>query len=151
MMALLHKEKLIQCIENVVLTGGTVLLLLQNIVVSEISYMGDTYIYFTFIANHVLQRKEDLTGATSNNIATMFYIWIIQNPQNITIWSGVPRTQIYFANVLYHTNYNHVCIQDFWNVSTSVGPCIFIVRTIWCTICTSFYPFTNIMSPNVFQ
>ncbi|WZU96909.1 A151R [African swine fever virus] len=151
MMALLHKKKLIECIENEVLSGGTVLLLVKNIVVSEISYIDNSYKYFTFNANHDLKSKEDLKGATSNNIAKMIYNWIIKNPQNNKIWSGEPRTQIYFENDLYHTNYNHECIKDFWGVSTSVGPCIFNDRSIWCTKCTSFYPFTNIMSPNIFQ
>lgn len=112
-MALLHKEKLIECIYHELENGGTILLLTKNIVVSEISYIGNTYKYFTFNDNHDLISKEDLKGATSKNIAKMIYNWIIKNPQNNKIWSGEPRTQIYFENDLYHTNYNHKCIKDF--------------------------------------
>ncbi|AJL34051.1 BA71V-A151R [African swine fever virus] len=150
-MALLHKEKLIECIDNELQNSGTLLLLTKNIVVSEISYNGNDYKYFTFNDNHDLIGQENLKGATSNNIAKMVYNWIAKNPQTNKVWVGEPRIRIYFKNNLYHTNNNHVCIKDFYKVSTSVGPNIFNDRSIWCTKCTSFYPFSSILSPNLFQ
>ncbi|WRY69313.1 pA151R [African swine fever virus] len=150
-MALSYKEKLIECIDNELQNGGTLLLLTNNNVVSEISYYGNGYKYFTFNTNHDLISQEELKGATSNNIARMIYNWIMKNPQNNKIWNGEPQTRIYFENNVYHTNYNHECIKDFWEVSTKVGPCIFNDRSIWCTKCTTFYPFSNILSPNMLE
>ncbi|WEG42237.1 BA71V-A151R [African swine fever virus] len=150
-MALLHKEKLIECIDNELQNSGTLLLLAKDILVSEISYIGNGYKYFIFNDNHDPISQEDLKGATSNNIARMIYNWIIKNPQNNKIWVGEPRIRICFKNNVYHTNYNHVCIKDFWKTATSVGPCIFNDRSIWCTKCTSFYPFSSILSPNLLK